>query len=182
MSAGRLEPQKDHATLLRAFALVRKERPARLVIFGEGQERSRLESLCRELGVDGDVDLPGFADNTCAAMSRAALYVLSSRFEGLPNALIEALACGCPAVATDCPSGPAEILASGRYGLLVPPGNPQALAGAMATALDQAWDRAALRRRGAEFSLDASLAQYLDALDYPLPPLKPAPQGELAAA
>ncbi len=169
MSVGRLEPQKDHASLLRAFAIVRQTRPARLIIFGEGQQRGQLESLRGELGLNADVDLPGFTDNAYAAMSRASLYVLSSRFEGLPNALIEALACGCPAVATNCPSGPEEVLDGGRYGLLAPTEQPVALAAAIGAALDRKWDRESLRQRGAEFSAEKSLAQYLDAIDYRLP-------------
>ncbi len=155
------------------------------MIFGEGSERGPLESLRRELGLASDVDLPGFAASPYAAMSRAALYVLSSRFEGLPNALIEALACGCPAVATDCPSGPDEILEHGRFGLLTPVGDAEALAGAISSALDRTWNRQELRRRGGEFSLESSLGQYLAAIDYPLEPAELAEAGEprvLAAA
>jgi glycosyltransferase involved in cell wall biosynthesis len=182
ISVGRLEPQKDHATLLRAFALVRQTRPIRMIIFGEGQERRRLEALRQELRLNADVDLPGVTDNAYAAMCRASLYVLSSRFEGLPNALIEALACGCPAVATDCPSGPDEILDGGRYGSLVAIEQPSAMATAISAALDHNWDRAALRRRGAEFSAEKSLAQYLDALDYRLPLADQVAINALAAA
>jgi glycosyltransferase involved in cell wall biosynthesis len=140
-----------------------------LVIFGEGSERQRLESLRHELGLDADVDLPGIIDNPYAAMRRASLYVLSSRFEGLPNALIEALACGCPAVSTECPDGPAEILSSQSFGQLVPVAQPEALAAAIVTSLDRRWDRKKIAGRGAEFSLERSLDQYLTALDYPLP-------------
>lgn len=168
LNVGRLAPQKDHATLLRAFAIVRRARPARLVIFGEGAERPRIESLRRELGLVADVDLPGVIGNPYSAMRQASLFVLSSRFEGLPTVLVEALACGCPTVSTTCPSGPAEILEGGRYGLLVPPENPAALAAGILKGLDQTWDRDALRRRGAEFSMTASLDQYLPILGYPL--------------
>ena len=167
LTVGRLVPQKDHALLLRAFAIVRRTRAARLVIFGDGTERARIESLRRDLGLEADVDLPGATANPYAAMRRASLFVLSSRFEGLPTALIEALACGCPAVSTTCPSGPAEILDGGRYGVLVPPENPAALAAGILKGLDRHWDRDALRRRGAEFSLAASLDQYLAILDCP---------------
>jgi glycosyltransferase involved in cell wall biosynthesis len=170
LSVGRLAPQKDHATLLRAFAIVRRTRPARLVIFGEGAERPAIESLRRDLGLEADVDLPGITGNPYAAMRQASLFVLSSRFEGLPTVVIEALACGCPTVSTTCPSGPAEILDGGRYGLLVPPENPAALAAGILKGLDQHWDRDALRHRGAEFSATASLDQYLPILGYPLVP------------
>jgi glycosyltransferase involved in cell wall biosynthesis len=169
LTVGRLGPEKDQATLLRAFAILRKTRPARLIIYGEGTERARLESLRRELDLVADVDLPGMTSNPYAAMRSASLFVLSSRFEGLGNVLIEALACGCPVAATDCPSGPSEILAAGQFGMLAPPGNPRALANAMLAGLDQRWDRQVLRARGAEFSVGKSLNQYLEALDYPLP-------------
>jgi glycosyltransferase involved in cell wall biosynthesis len=167
LTVGRLAPQKDHMTLLRAFAIVRRTREARLVIFGEGTERARIESLRRDLGLEADVDLPGVTDNPYAAMRRASLFVLSSRFEGLPTVLVEALACGCPTVSTTCPSGPAEILNGGRYGVLVTPENPEALAAGILKGLDQLWDREMLRRRGAEFSIAASLDQYLGILGYP---------------
>jgi glycosyltransferase involved in cell wall biosynthesis len=170
LTVGRLAPQKDHATLLRALAIVRRTRAVRLIIFGEGTERARLESLRRDLGLEAAVDLPGVTDNPYAAMRRASLFVLSSRFEGLPTVLVEALACGCPAVSTTCPSGPAEILAGGRFGLLVPPENPAALAAGILQGLDRHWDRDLLRRRGAEFSMDASLNQYLAILGHPLAP------------
>ena len=128
LAVGRLEHQKDYPTLIRAFAQVRRARKARLVILGEGSERARLETLIQELGVADDVDLPGFAPNPYACMARASCFVLSSRWEGLPGVLVEALCCGPPLVATDCPSGPREILADGRYGRLVPVGDIDALA------------------------------------------------------
>jgi glycosyltransferase involved in cell wall biosynthesis len=173
VTAGRLEPQKDHATLLRAFAIVRRTRPARLVIFGEGTMRGELESLRRQLGLEADVDLPGITANPYAAMRQASLFVLSSRFEGLPTVLIEALACGCPTVSTTCPSGPEEILADGQYGVLTPMEDPAALAAGILEGLDRSWDRETLRQRGAEFSVQASLEQYLALVGYP-PLLSPA--------
>ena len=119
-----------------AFALVRRERTARLLILGEGPERPVLRALADSLGVGADVDLPGWARNPYPYMRRAAAYVLSSRWEGLPSVLIEALFCGCPVIATDCPSGPREILEGGRHGALVPVGDAAALAGAIREALD----------------------------------------------
>lgn len=167
LGVGRLALQKDFATLIRAFARVRQQRAARLLIFGEGEERRALEELVRSLRLGADVCLPGVCANPLAAMSRASLFVLSSRFEGLPNVLIEALACGCPAISTDCPSGPEEILERGRYGALVPVGDSVRLAGAMLAALAQPAARATLRARGGEFSLDRALPRYLAAIDYP---------------
>jgi len=136
LGAGRLCNQKDFPTLIRAFARVRKSHLARLVILGEGEERPALEALIRQLGLESSVDLPGFVANPLPYMVRAAVFVLSSRWEGLPGALIEALYCGAPLVSTDCPSGPREILADGAYGQLVPVGDADALAQAIERALD----------------------------------------------
>ena len=136
IAVGRLRPQKDFRTLLQAFSRVRATRPARLLILGEGPERSELEDLVRELDIADDVSLPGSVENPYAYLSRAVAFVLSSRWEGLPTVLIEALACGLPVIATDCPSGPKEILAGGRYGKLVRVNAVEDLAAAMEAALD----------------------------------------------
>ncbi len=143
LGAGRLVEVKDFSTLLQAFALTRKatnasstashlQPPApRLLILGEGDERPRLEVLASQLGIAADFSLPGYTENPFAYMSKAAALVLSSRLEGLPSVLIEALACGCPVVSTDCPSGPSEILGAGKYGHLVPVGDAQAMSEAI---------------------------------------------------
>jgi len=136
LAVGRLQAQKDYPMLIRAFAQVRKARPVRLVILGEGKERPLLEALIQELDLEQDVSLPGFVMNPCAYMARARLFVLSSRWEGLPTVLIEALCCGASVVATDCPSGPREILKDGQYGQLVPVRDVHAFARAIETTLD----------------------------------------------
>lgn len=136
LGVGSLTPRKDFATLIRAFAVLRRQRPVKLILLGEGTERRRLERLVDELGLGDWVDLPGFVSNPFAFMARAGVYVLSSNLEGLPGSLIQALACGCPSVATDCPSGPREILQDGRVGPLVPIGDAGAMATAIATQLD----------------------------------------------
>jgi glycosyltransferase involved in cell wall biosynthesis len=136
LAVGRLAPQKDFGTLLRAFARVLERRPARLLILGEGPERPSLEALVPELGLEGSVDLAGRVLNPYPYMRRAGVFVLSSRWEGLPSVLIEALYCGVPIVATDCPSGPVEILEGGEHGRLVPVGDAEALAEGIAAALD----------------------------------------------
>ena len=128
LGAGRLTKQKDFPTLIRAFALVRKERAARLVILGEGEDRPELKALVDELGIAEDVDMPGFVDNPYGYMAGAAVFVLSSIYEGLGNVLIEAMACGTRVVSTDCESGPREILGGGKYGALVPVGDAKRLA------------------------------------------------------
>jgi glycosyltransferase involved in cell wall biosynthesis len=135
LAVGRLTAQKDFPTLLRAFAQLRARRPARLVILGEGEDRAALESLAGELGITDAVALPGFRANAMAYMAGAALFVLSSAWEGLPTVLIEALAAGTRVVSTDCPSGPREILQDGRLGALVPVGDAGALAEAMLASL-----------------------------------------------
>jgi glycosyltransferase involved in cell wall biosynthesis len=131
LGAGRLEPQKDFETLIRAFHRVRSEREAHLVILGKGSERAALEGLVQSLGVDDSVQMPGFVDNPFKYMARADVFALSSRFEGLPGVLIQAMATGCPVVSTDCPSGPREILEDGRWGTLIPVEDEDALAAAI---------------------------------------------------
>jgi glycosyltransferase involved in cell wall biosynthesis len=135
LGVGRLAPQKDFPTLLRAFARVANDRPVRLMILGDGPDRPSLEALVVDLGLAASVRLPGWVSNPYPYMAQAGTFVLSSRWEGLPSVLIEALYCGVPVVATDCLSGPREILDGGRYGVLVPVGDEEALAGAIESAL-----------------------------------------------
>jgi glycosyltransferase involved in cell wall biosynthesis len=160
LGVGRLTRQKDFLTLVRAFAELRRRRPARLIILGEGDARPALEALVAELGLSDDVALPGFRDNAPAYMARSALFVLSSVWEGLPTVLIEALAVGTPVVSTDCPSGPREILQEGRLGALVPIGNAPALASAMELALDCGGPPLPTGALTA-FTLDAAVDHYL---------------------
>jgi glycosyltransferase involved in cell wall biosynthesis len=164
LGVGRLTRQKDFPTLIRAFAVVRRRRPARLIILGQGEDRSALEGLLEELGVTADVALPGFRENAMAYMSRSALFVLSSAWEGLPTVLIEALAAGTRVVSTDCPSGPREILGDGVLGQLVPVGDVPAMADAIGDALDQPArpvPEGALRR----FTRDAAVDHYLQLME-----------------
>jgi glycosyltransferase involved in cell wall biosynthesis len=135
LAVGRFVEQKDFPTLIRAFAQVRKTHSARLIILGEGEERPALEALIAQLDLSADVALPGFVDNPYAYMTQAAVFALSSRWEGLPTVLIEALYCGAAIVSTDCPSGPREILKHGQYGQLVPVGDETTLTQAMSAAL-----------------------------------------------
>lgn len=135
LAMGRMTVQKDFSTLIKAFAKVRPEIVARIVILGEGAERSALERLATDLCVAGDVLMPGHQENPYAWLARADLFVLSSRWEGSPNALTEAFALGVPCVSTDCPSGPAEILDGGKYGVLVDVGNVEQMANAMKESL-----------------------------------------------
>jgi len=163
LAVGRLTAQKDFATLIRAFALVRRLRAARLMILGEGQERAALEAQIRDLGLREDVDLPGYISNPYPYMKRSALFVLSSRWEGLPGVLIEALYCGVPVVATDCPSGPREILADGKYGRLVPVGDANALAEAILGHLESPLS-VAPPESWKQYTMDTVVSQYLEVL------------------
>ncbi len=165
LGVGRLEAQKDFSTLVRAFALVHEQIPVRLMILGEGEERHYLESLVRDLGVAENVDLPGFVTNPYAYMARSTVFVLSSLFEGLPTVLIEAMATGTRLVSTNCESGPAEILANGRYGKLVPVGDVNGLAKAIITTLDEPRHNLdILRQRVAQFSLEEAVEKYRQVL------------------
>jgi glycosyltransferase involved in cell wall biosynthesis len=164
LAAGRLTRQKDFPTLIRAFAALRRQTAARLIILGEGGERRKLEALAAGLGVAGDLDMPGFVENPYAYMSRADLFVLSSAWEGLGNVLVEALALGLPVVSTDCPSGPAEVLAHGKHGRLVPVGDVSAMARAMAETLHfpaRAFPPAGATAR---YALEKSAEAYLEVL------------------
>lgn len=128
LGVGRLVAAKDFATLIHAFDRVRKVLPARLLILGEGPERVSLEALVHRMGLGDHVSMPGFVPNPYKYIKRAAVFVLSSQWEGLPSVLIEAMAIGTPVVSTDCPSGPREILENGKWGTLVPVRDPQSLA------------------------------------------------------
>ncbi|BAY13951.1 glycosyltransferase [Calothrix sp. NIES-2098] len=166
LGVGRLNRQKDFHTLIRAFALLRRQRPARLVILGEDEgEEAALRTLIQELNLTEDVDLPGFVSNPYAYMAKSAVFVLSSLFEGLPSVLIEAMAVGTPVIATNCQSGPLEILDNGKYGKLVDVGDASGLATAILETLKAPLDSDVLRQRGNEFSLERSLAQYSQVLE-----------------
>lgn len=166
MGMGRFTGQKDFTTLIRAFARLRAQRDCRLILLGRGQLQSGYRALAAQLGVVADIAFPGFADNPYSYLARARLFVLSSAWEGSPNALTEALALGIPVVSTDCPSGPRELLAAGRYGALVPIGDDAAMAEAMAATLDNPLPAAELRRAVAEYTVESSARAYLQALGY----------------
>ncbi|MBW4474802.1 MAG: glycosyltransferase [Stenomitos rutilans HA7619-LM2] len=163
LGVGKLEVQKDFPNLIRAFAKVRQTKQAKLIILGWGPDRSKLEVLVKELGLEADVDLPGYVQNPYAYMARASVFALSSAWEGLPTVLIEAMALGTPVVSTNCESGPAEILADGKYGYLTPVGNSEDLADAIlqvlsgnAKPIDLNWLD--------QFGLETSTQKYLGVL------------------
>lgn len=163
LGVGRLHPQKDFTTLIKAFAILKKSVDARLVILGTGPEEAKLKTLAHQLGVQEYVDLPGFVENPYAYMARASVFVLSSIYEGLANVLIEALASGTRVVSTDCKSGPSEILKGGKYGFLTPVDDPDSMSQAILQALerdpipvDPEWL--------SQFTLDACSKNYLEVL------------------
>lgn len=162
LAVGRLHPVKDYATLIRAFKQVISQCPARLIILGEGPDREKLTSLIQELDLAECVDLPGFTDNPYAYMKQADLFALSSKSEGLPTVIIEAMACGCPIVSTNCPGGLNEILQNGEYGTLVPIGDAEALGHAIIEGLQQKNDMSKLEKRAEDFSEDKIIDEYIE--------------------
>lgn len=170
MAAGRIAPQKDFPTLIKAFNEVLKEKKCNLVIFGsanveEGgspKEFETVESLINEFGIKDKVFFPGYEKNIFRYFKNADLFVLSSQAEGLPGVLIQAIACGCPVVSTDCPSGPSEVLDNGKYGSLVKVGDYKSLANEMLKTLENPLKPEVLIERSKDFSTDKSVNQYLE--------------------
>jgi glycosyltransferase involved in cell wall biosynthesis len=160
VAAGRLTPQKGFDTLLRAIALVRRRLSVRLLVLGEGPERSSLAALSNELGIAAAVAFPGFVANPYAYMRRSDVLAMSSRWEGFGNVLVEAMASGTQVVSTDCPYGPREILAGGKYGALVPVDDPVALADAIVYKIHHPLPVSLLASRASEFSIDRALDLY----------------------
>ncbi len=159
LGAGRLVDDKDFPTLIRAFARVRRRRPARLAILGVGERREELEALAAAQGVARDVTMPGFVPNPFAWMSGAGVFVLSSEREALPGVLIEAMACGCPVVSTDC-LGPSEILRGTAGAPPLPVCDDAALAAAIVAVLDNPPPRQPLVGRAMEFTVERAAEAY----------------------
>lgn len=164
LGVGRLEQQKDFSTLIRAFSIVRQRQAVRLMILGEGDQRSQLEALIAQLHLEEDAFLPGFLSNPYSYMAQAALLVMSSLWEGFGNVLVEAMAAGTPVVATNCESGPAEILADGQYGQLVPIGDVDRMASAIDATLQKPSDPERLKQRSQDFSLEQAVSRYEELL------------------
>lgn len=167
LGVGELSARKDFATLLRAFALLRAEREAHLIIVGKGSERDALQALAHQLGIADDLWMPGFRDDVYSFMAHASVFAMTSRWEGLGFVLIEALACGTPSVAADCPSGPAEVLDRGRVGALVPVGDAPALARGLTRMLDSPPPAAVCRDAARRYEIEAATDDYLRAMALP---------------
>ena len=167
LGVGELSSRKDFATLLRAFAAMPGSSAYRLMIIGRGRQQAALQLLATQLGIADRFCLPGFVANPYPYMKQAKLIALTSRWEGMPVALIEALALGTPVVSTDCPSGPREILENGRIGPLVPVGDHRSFAQAMAQLLNAPPPREALLQAVKPYHLENSVARYLAAMGLP---------------
>jgi glycosyltransferase involved in cell wall biosynthesis len=170
LAVGRLTTAKDYPTLLHAFSIVNHKRPAHLLILGDGRERGHLDSLIKQMNLTDVVQMPGLVNNPYVYMAHVQLLVLSSKWEGFGNVLVEALACGTPVVSTDCRSGPKEILDNGRFGRLVPVGDPEALAAAILETLQKPPDREFLKKRAQDFTLDGSVKKYISIFEACLSP------------
>jgi len=164
LGVGELCARKDFATLVRAFDRIQAERDMRLIILGEGRQRLKLEEMVESLGLSGKVDLPGFVNNPYAYMAKAAIFALTSRCEGAPVVLMEALGLGTQTVSTDCPSGPREILQDGRFGRLVPIGDDAALAEALLASCHAPNPPDELRLAAGRYTVSASADAYLEAM------------------
>jgi glycosyltransferase involved in cell wall biosynthesis len=164
LGVGTLKPQKDFSTLIRAFSYLSGKIKARLIILGEGEERLSLNKLIIKLGLTDSVKLPGFKLDPQLWFKSADVYVHSSRYDGLPLVIIEALACGTPVVSTDCKSGPAEILDNGRYGKLVPVGKPHEMAKAIEECLLEEKNPDELIHRSKNFTVEKISREYLNLL------------------
>lgn len=160
VGAGRLTHQKGFDVLLRAFAIARAQRPMRLIILGQGPEQERLQAMADQLGITSDVQLQGHVSNPMPYLRRAALFVLPSRWEGLSNALLEALASGTPVVATRC-TGSTDLLDEGRYGSLVNVGDASALAASILEALNNDQPRDVQLQRAQDYELKRTLRSYV---------------------
>lgn len=166
VAAGRLSRAKGFDTLIEAFAHVyKKNKNARLLILGEGDTREKLNKQCQKLGISKAVDMPGFVENPFPYMHAAKVFVLSSRWEGLPNVLIQAIACGATPVSTRCPSGPEEILKNGKYGYLVPVDDAPALATAMQQGLRKPISKKLLQACAQQYDENAIFKNYLNLLE-----------------
>lgn len=160
LSAGRHVPQKDFSTLIKSFNNIESNGDVRLILLGDGPSKTKLKKQVDGLGLEESVDFPGFVDNPFKYMANADVFVLSSAWEGFGNVLVEAMACGCPVVSTNCESGPSEILEGGKYGQLVPVGDHQTMAKSIEKTLSDPIDERIIKERSEQFSVENISSEY----------------------
>jgi len=164
LSVGRLTKQKDFSTLIKGFKKVKNKRDVRLAIIGKGEKKDDIERMIERNSLNKSVKLLGYVENPFKYMAASNVFVLSSRWEGFGNVLVEAMACGTPVVSTDCPSGPSEILEEGEYGKLVPVGDSSALAQAIISTLDGDINSSKLKSRAKDFKVEKIADKYLEVI------------------
>ena len=164
LAVGRLSEPKGFDILIEAFKFINDSIDVRLIILGEGPLRRSLEEQIKRLKIVDRVYMPGVVNNVYDYMKDANVFVLSSRWEALPTALIEAMACGCPVVSTNCDNGPREILENGKYGRLVPVGDPLKLAYGIIDTLNQKYKNDEIVERALYFSVENSVNKYLEVM------------------
>lgn len=162
ISAGRLTKSKNFDLLIRAFHKLKSSEHLKLIILGDGEENHHLKHLIKQLQLTDNVSFPGFVNDPCRYFTKAEIFVLSSDYEGLPGVIIEALACGCKVVSTDCENGPAEILMNQKYGWLTPVGDSKALAEKIEIALNSHVDRVSLMNRANDFHENKIVDEYME--------------------
>lgn len=164
ISVGRLNEQKDHKTLLEAFKLVNDQVKSKLIILGKGKLEYELKNYVQSLNLNESVKFMGFQKNPFKYMANADVLVLSSKYEGLPGVLIQAMAVGCPVVSTNCPSGPKEILGNGKWGTLVPVGDSKKMAEAILNTFSNKISEKSLINRASYFSKSKNTKKYIEVI------------------
>lgn len=160
ISIGRLQKQKNHELLIKSFSRLNNRMDCKLLIIGDGPLKSDLVKLSNSLGIQDDVEILDYVDRVYPYMAHASAFVLSSNYEGFGNVLVEALACGCPVISTDCPHGPSEILCDGEFGELVPPRNEEALFEGLLATLRTGQNQSHLKYRAKNFTVSHVTSQY----------------------
>ncbi|MCK5373853.1 MAG: glycosyltransferase [Alphaproteobacteria bacterium] len=161
IASGRLVEQKDYPTMLKAMALILKKKPANLAILGKGPLQKELAALSKELGIENNVTFKDFVENPLSYMKQADIFLMTSAWEGFGNVLVEALYCGLSIVATDCPSGPAEILDNGKYGYLTNVGDEIDISNAVLKVMESPFDKEQQKKRAMKFTTDSISDKYL---------------------
>jgi len=164
IAAGRLAPWKGFSTLIEAISILHKRRPVRLLILGDGPQKSELKNMVDDYALSDYVEFAGYVTNPLKYFKKSDVFVLSSLVEGMPNVLVEAMMCGCTPVSTNCPTGPSELLQNGKYGYLIPIQNPAAMADAIEHALEFPISKHLLKEAILPFHEDRVIQQHFESL------------------